>query len=275
MILSVENPYGLQSPKRVKKAYRHSHTNFSDLLNQKVSQQESQMKWSLYKVLSVLDYCGPLNTTKIHEYAYLNTISTKRSLDLLHDKKIVNLKQHHDRKNNEKIFSIKRNRAIIYLNQIINHKKIKKEFKILQNEIEGFDKLITKFPKNIWNLWIFFSPKMKKKLELKRDDYLLRGLSQNKIIKVLQLYRDGYFCKDCVDSGKKLPGIRKRNFLYLTEIKEKDGKHYCEYGHEIELADIPPKIRIKKIAKLGTIDSKKSYSDIITRNKKKLIPELS
>ena len=111
---------------------------------------------------------------------------------------------------------------------------------------------------------------MRTKLKITNDDYLLRGLPRKIAIRVLQIYRDGDFCKECLKSGKKLPGIRNRNFLYVTEITCKDETYYCEYGHEVEIREIPQRIRNKKQPNLGSKESKKSYTDMMKSTKSNL-----
>jgi len=81
----------------------------------KISQAESLKISYIDKVIRTLDRHHDLNTLKIIEKSGLSRGSVVRTLKLLRDKKIVWLKTKNDRKNNEKIYSLRRWRAVTYM----------------------------------------------------------------------------------------------------------------------------------------------------------------
>lgn len=255
--MSVENHARLMDPKLVNFAYRQPHKLISDLVQPTITQRQSQMKYSILKILTTLDDYDSMNTSQIHKWVKINWTSLKRSTNLLCEKKVLTMKQHQFKKNNEKIYYLNRIRAIIFLDRLFNHRKTAASFKKYQKYTKSFERFTNTFPKDIWNLWVFFSPKMQNKLKIQREHCLLRGLREDQIKKVLMYYKNGDYCLNCQDKNSKKVGIRNWESIYLSNlIVTKEGTAVCEVcNSEQSYQDIPlkPKNLKKIIAKKNHI----------------------
>lgn len=253
----IENPNDLLSKNRIRRAYRHHHKTFSDILEDKVTQSESRMRYSVYKVLSTLDLCGKINTSKIQEVSGLNWTSITKTTDLLRQKRIIELEQHHDKQNNEKMYSIKRNRAVIYLDHIFHHRMQLKEWKKSAKYNKKYGKLMEDFPKNFLSWWIFFGPRMQKKLRIETKNCFIKALPLDKIIMIYSYYRDGNYCNYCQDSYSKKLIVQKLQFFVLSDMIRKKDFVVCEIcDREQQYDDSPPgfKGRIGTKFKLPKMD---------------------
>ncbi len=125
-------------------------TDFSTNNFKKIGQAESQKIPYINKVIQTLDRHHELNTSQIIEKSGLSRGSVVRTLKLLRDKKIVRLKTKNDRKNNEKIYSLRRWRAISYMVNLLSWKnarnfpnvlsRLKKEDRKIESILpSGFD----------------------------------------------------------------------------------------------------------------------------------------
>jgi len=165
MILSVDNPNKFL-PKNALKAAFKSKEDFSDIIDERITQRKSQMKFSISKFLHVLYDNEELNLTEIRKKTGLHHNSIDRVKKLVEHKKLVFMKQYNDNENNAKFYSLNKNRAVVYLNHLFNYRKnileSKKQFKF----IESVSSLLKKAPDNFMRSYIFFDNETKKKWKI-------------------------------------------------------------------------------------------------------------
>lgn len=200
IVMSVENPNIFWTQKTLHSAYNNIE-GFSDITHNRVSQRESQMKNSVLKVLNSLSKNEKLNTTSIKEITGLWPQSVNRVIKLLVKKNIVNMTQHHDKQNNEKIYSLNKNRAIVYGEHILNYKKNIKLWREVQEKRHKQIKFLKKLPKDFLVWWAYFSPKDSKTGEGSLE--LIGYLPRKDLIRVAICYNWGYYCHSCFEESEK------------------------------------------------------------------------
>jgi len=200
--LRIENPNRLLTYGAYTKAL-HSGEEIADILVSKITQPESQMIDSIKKVLQAIDTHGNLNTQSIISSTQLYTNTVNRVIKLLQEKRLVNLKTIFDRKNNEKIYSLKRNRAIIYINHLLDQKnksaymgeKIEKAAEELRNLLEYIGE---NFPERK----IFVPDDLQKKYQTR----YVAPISINDLPfllaqEILYGYKNMHYCLNCFEDG--------------------------------------------------------------------------
>ncbi len=215
-VMSIENPNEMLTQEVVQDAMK-SRENFADILQQRVTQRESQMKNSIAKFLHSLYKSGKLNKTEIIKVTGLYWNSIESVSSLAEKKQLVFIKQYKDRENNAKFYSLNKNRAIVYLDHLFNYRKnilkSKKQIKF----IKSVSSLLKKAPDNFMRSYIFFDNKTKKKWKIPDKKSLASEIKQVN------------------DSGYKfLSEIRKR----MNTLKENDPRNnYYSIRELLLLAD--------------------------------------
>ena len=158
----------------------------------KITQSESQKVKQISMILAIIDKFGPINTSQIQKKSGLSWDSVTRTLRLLHKKKIVKLKQPKQNKNNEKIYSLVRNRAIKYHTNLLFWKDWQIEKKRLQ-KTPNFLQLWHKIKKRLPDGWENFS------LKTKQGEKMMKELHEMKLL--MFNYLTGVYCYDCFENG--------------------------------------------------------------------------
>ena len=219
MVHTIENPNRLLTKENVQMALERSHhKSISDILKEPVSRREKLMKKNISKVLNLLYQNEQLNTTQLHNIG-INWGSLSNVLDLLYKKKIVLIRQFNDRKNNEKIYQLKKIRAIVYLDHIFNYERKLDSHNKLAAYWKSYNKILDKVPQDFLSWRIFATSKAKRELGIEKYGSLIGSLPSEKVIKILENYVDGYYCKNCQEEQKRKLSKQKRKFIVLTSIK--------------------------------------------------------
>jgi len=158
---------------------------------QKVSQAESQKIAYIDKVIRTLDRHENLNTSEIIEESGLSRGSVIRTLDLLREKKIVWLKTKHDRQNNEKIYSLRRFRAMLYMKNLLWWKNARESEKKLEFEKKIDIETEKLLPKNFETREVFFYGRKVAIKDLPTS--FRRGIRQ--------AFTRGFYCIPCFNLG--------------------------------------------------------------------------
>lgn len=200
--LSVENPNKLLTVGEYRKALNSGEI-IVDLIACKITQAESQMVDSILKVLQAIDTFGKLNTTSILTCTGLYPNTVRRVMNLLMKKNIVHLQTREDRKNNEKIYSLKRTRAIIYINHIISQKnKIYLIFKKIADHENRTGKLFQSLGDEFTEKEIMIPEDLQKKYNKKyKNPISINDLPYLLGKEIIYKYTNNYFCHYCFDDG--------------------------------------------------------------------------
>jgi len=171
----------------------------------KVSQAESQKVKQISIILSTIDKFGSVNTSKIKETSGLSWDSVIRTLKLLCDKKILKMVQPKKKVNNEKIYSLHRENAVMYHENLFFHK-----MRVSEKTKGSKGRALKK--------WQDF----KKHLPIKWYEEFLRIKKSGKEnisfhqMKVLVFnYFTGVYCNNCFEKG------------IIEKAKYKEGIPYC------------------------------------------------
>jgi len=157
---------------------------------QKVSQAESQKIAYIDKVIRVLDRHEKLNTSEIIEKSGLSGGSVTRTLHLLREKKIVWLKTMNER-NNEKIYSLRRFRAMLYMKNLLWWKNARKSETILEFERKMDYETEKLLPKNFETRQVIFYGSKVAIKDLPTP--YRRGIKQG--------YARDFYCRSCFKKG--------------------------------------------------------------------------
>ncbi len=133
------------------------------ILNSKITHQESRLVKSISKILNILDQYENLNTTEIKIKTKLSWDSVTKSLEILKNKKIVQILTHDDRKNNEKKYQLIRDKAVCY-HEHLSEWKFRDIIKNQWKQMFGITKIDINFKKLLSNDWY------KIELILSKDD---------------------------------------------------------------------------------------------------------
>jgi len=219
MMHTIENPNELLTKENVQMAFERSYyKSISDILKEPVSRREKLMKKNISKVLNLLYQKGQLSTTQLHNIG-INWGSLSNVLDLLHKKKIVLMRQFNDKNNNEKIYQIRKIRAIVYLDHIFNYAEKLDSHNKLAAYWKSYNKILDKVPQDFLSWKIFATSKMKRELGIERYGSLIGSLPAEKVVKILENYVDGYYCKNCQEEQKRKSQKQKRKFIVLTSMR--------------------------------------------------------
>ena len=156
-----------------------------------VSQAESQKIPYIDKVLRTLDRYEHLNTIEIIEKSGLSNDSVVRTLKLLRKKKIVLVKTKNDRQNNEKIYSLRRFRAMFYMKNLLWWKNTRKSESILKFE-KKLDSETEKLLPNNFDA---------RKVFLQNHTVAIKDLPTRYKRGIRQAYSRGFYCEHCFNLG--------------------------------------------------------------------------
>jgi len=188
-----------------------------DLLIGRITQRESQMVSSIEKILAVLEMKGKLYTTEIQRSTKLYPNSINKVLKLLREKRVVKVRVLR-KYNNKKIYSLNRDRAIIYLNRLISHKKrLFDIFKKISDDKKSFDRILKKLPDGFFKkeFQIFSSSQKKYNINLKQP-ILINELPYLLGKEIIFKFPEGSFCENCL--GKDI----------LSETIKTHDSNYCK-----------------------------------------------
>jgi len=156
-----------------------------------VSQGESQKISYIDRVLLTLDRYEYLNTTEIINKSGLSNDSVVRTLKLLREKKIVWVKTKNNRQNNEKIYSLRRFRAMCYMSNLLWWKNARKSESILKFEKKIDSETEKLLPRNFDARKVFFNNRM----------VAIKDLPTKYKRGIRQAYSRGFYCERCFNSG--------------------------------------------------------------------------
>ena len=236
--LSAENPFNLSSKVEwkipVSQLQEAGRSNYRDFLMEKVSQAESQKVKEISQVLKVIDQFGPINTKIIRKRSKLSWDSVNRTLDLFRRKKIVKVVQPRTKKNNEKIYSLVKNRAIMYYSHLLmwkNRKPFLRQLAQWRKSENTWRKIEKRLPRG-WRDWEINLPSKSVKHFNKNKLSIIHFFEWKKL---MINYYAGIYCRDCFGNGviiqlKNLPdGISfcancKRESYYEDEFPITKGR---------------------------------------------------
>ena len=239
MSLNIKNPNIFWSKKDLDDAWK-SMENYTDILSIKPSRSESQMKLSLRKVMKYLYKNKAINETSIHKGAPINWPSLVRSLRFLLTKQIVSVKQHNDKQNNEKIYSLNRNRAVVYGDHLINYKMNLFNWKKQRVIIKENYKRLEKSPEKFLDWWMYFTAETAKKKGIRyslvkdffskkenktenKGAYIqIKSLSNKEIDIIFRDFCNLHYCINCYEKSKKT-SLKKRNESRVEEYQRRYG----------------------------------------------------
>jgi len=164
----------------------------------KITQSESQKVGKIKKVIEVLDKYEELNTTQIIKKTRLSSTSVTRTMKLLRDKEIVWMRTHNDKKNNEKIYKLRRFRAVSYMINLLawkNAPNFEKTLDRLKKEDTKVEKLLQEsFGENEIIVLDSLRKLYGEKTKIKN---LFSGLERG----IKLAYVTDMFCKQCFNLG--------------------------------------------------------------------------
>ena len=167
------------------------------------TQPESQKALYILKVLTVLDWYHELNTSAIIKKTGLSSKSVVGTLRMLRERDLVD---YNVRKkwNNEKIYSIRRLRALFYILKLIQW-KFNRNFPQTYNKVKKTESIINeKFPKELENIPISLSEKWKKlfpKNILPKDNSPIKEWNTTVSYTIKTMYNRGFYCEECFKKG--------------------------------------------------------------------------
>jgi len=209
--------------------------------SEKIPQKESQKIEQISQVLFVL-YNMSMNTTQIKNKSKLSWGSVNRTMKLLREKKIVTMKQKKDKKNNEKIYTLKNNEAITYHIRLCNWKI--SHSKYIRNKLMESGKNNKNRLPNIGNLfqirkylppgWRDLKIRINKK---ESEEFEIISLSHNLYAPYIMLnYVMGKYCYECFHDG----------FISII-VFDGFGNTFCpRCGREGKFVDEFPLIRMRE-----------------------------
>jgi len=167
------------------------------------TQPESQKALYILKVLTVLDGYHELNTSAIIEKTGLSSKSVVGTLRMLRDRGLVDYKVR-KKWNNEKIYSIRRLRALFYILKLIQW-KFNRNFPQTYNKVRKTESIINeKFPKGLEDIPIILSDKLKKfipKNILPKDNSPIKDWNSTVSNMIKTLYNNSLYCNECFKKG--------------------------------------------------------------------------
>lgn len=250
--MSVENPNDLLSPETYFPFY------FEDLLQMR-TQKEKQLRHSIKKIIIVLLQFDELNTSQIKSKTGLYANSVNRVLKLFIEKDLVHLRTHEDRRNNEKLYTLKRDRAIFYYRNLIMYKipikNIVKGAYRRKKEEEARGELDEY---RYYPYWYFhFFKDTQRKLKLNNQLLKVTDVPIDLREKILIQRGNGNYCLDCME-----------NTGTITELRRIDDKIVVcsQCGKESQLIEELPK---KQTTKSRVWEVDKEIHKTINKQKKK------
>jgi len=182
----------------------------------------------IQRIVKILDEYGELNTSQIKFKTGLSWTSVTRTLKLFTRRNIVKVKTRDNKKNNEKIYSLQRERAIFYVNQLSSQKHpffskdMKKSLK--------YAKLLEKeYQKGLDEHEINLSEKAKKEYGIDKSRIKIQELPFGVANMLMINYSNGFYCFDCFEKGNVSQLQRVEEYVSVC--------HLC--GKETPYQDIP------------------------------------
>lgn len=126
---------------------------YTSIFESKITHQESRLAKSISKVLYVLDQNNKLNTSQIKLETELCWDSVIKSLQILVKKKIVIISTFKNKKNNEKKYSIIKDKAICY-HEHLSQWKHRHTYKKQMKQMIGITKIDIKYEKILPENWL-------------------------------------------------------------------------------------------------------------------------
>lgn len=265
MALNIENPNIFWSKKDLEDAWK-SGGDYTNIISIKPSRSESQMKNTLLKVMKFLDKNELVNTSSIHNDAMINWSSLGKSLKFLLEKQIVSMNQNHDKKNNEKLFSLNKNRAVVYGDHLINYKMNLSNWKDQREIIKELYKRLEKFPEDFLDWWMYFTPETAKKKRIKylpaRDFFSkkdnktkikgayiqIKSLSNKEIDIIFRDFCNKHYCPNCFKKSKKILGgkLTKSNAEEYQRRYGDPKERRIKYGVDVNKFKTPLLTEVKE-----------------------------
>ena len=219
--MNIENLNGLLAYNEYHRAIE-SGENFADILEKKPTQGESHQLETIQKILLALEEFGELNTSSIKLKTGLSWNSITWAMKRLREKNITVERTEQDRKNNEKLYHLRRNRAIIYINHQINWKKTWPKWAKKFKDIHKINKIQKHYSKDLKNCVISVPDDLRKKYDIEETTSKISDLPFYLAREIMLSYHDGYYCYDCFDKHIISELRRKENVTYCTTCgKEK------------------------------------------------------
>lgn len=210
---------------------------YQDIFKFKVTHSESCLVKSISKIMNVLDKNGKLNTSQIKIKSKLSWNSVINSLKILRKKRIIKLKTIQDKKNNEKIYSLDRNRAVCYhehLSRWKNRDYFEDLNRKMHNPIKADIKIEKTLPSDWWNTELTFNNENQKRF-LVKEKSIIEDLSIHKARRLRDEYLGGDLCYDCFENGNysKVKSILKDDIVYcMTCGKERESVNLSVLNNE-------------------------------------------
>ncbi len=177
---------------------------YQDIFNFKVTHSESRLAKSISKIMDQLDKNGRLNTSQIKSKSNLSWNTVVNSLKILRKKKTVKIKTIKDRKNNEKIYSLDRNRAICY-HEHLSQWKNRNYYNYLDRKVKSplrrDIKIEKQLPDDWWQTEITLSKEDQKRFHVKEKKIILEMLPAVKAKRIRDEYVEGDLCFNCFENG--------------------------------------------------------------------------
>ena len=195
------------------------------VFKERVTQAESQKVRQIFQILTQISESEPLNTTTIKKRSELSWDSVNRTLKILRQKKIVRVKQHSDRKNNEKFYILNNNKAMEYQKNLILWKSLDnliKSYKRMDSDTIQHFKIDKRFPEG-FNDWIIsVTPNISKRIETTLGKMRIGKLPYTIARRLMIDYISGMFCYDCFEKGDviRLEPTKDNTFLCTNCGKE-------------------------------------------------------
>lgn len=152
------------------------------------------------RIVKILDEYGELNTSQIKYKTGLSWASVIRTLRLFIDRNVVKMKTRKDRRNNEKIYSLKRDRAIFYVSWLQSQK-----YPLFSKDVRKSLKYATvlekEYTQGLEQHEINLSEKAQKEFGVDRSRIKIHDLPYGTASILMVNYSNGFYCFDCFEKG--------------------------------------------------------------------------
>ncbi|EPA04428.1 hypothetical protein [Candidatus Nitrosarchaeum limnium] len=226
----VENPNKLEQYGAYQKAI-DSNEDFSNLEDVPLSKKEIRLRTSIKKVLLALDNHKKLNVSGILDKSGIHTNTLYHVMPILLKRKIISEKRIRHI-NNQKFYSLKRNRAIVYLEflfltdrfNIFNdlHKNLKQHFEKYCDPYPSLDIRVQKQIASFVEQRFTLTDELMKDCIIKKRSMSISDLTVEPANKLIMYFLSHKLCMGkCFENN------------HLSKVIVKDGISYCaECGHE-------------------------------------------
>lgn len=198
LLMNIDNPQRLLTFGEYSRALK-SGKDFGGIQGRKVTQGESHQLQTIQKILLVLEEFGELNTSsiKLKTGLYWNSIAWAKKRLL--EKKIIKERKALHGKNNEKFYSMNRNRAIIYINHIFFWKKSYPRFIVLGEKIKQIRKIEKRYPLGFEDHIINVPLLEQKEYRINESKLKMSDLPYQLVKKIMDGYIAEKYCYDCFE----------------------------------------------------------------------------